>query len=198
MACTSITSSQVEHALTLTEMINQGRRMWLTHASCFAVQTPFLVITFAWENLDQTVLQDTYLTTLYLLVYLAGETKLDLSSPLSVCFSILHCVSDQHSSSFTSSLAPCTNKQTNVNAALVPGGVVWNEMEFWEIRRVCSLLKAPTSSPNSVLWIFSKSARSLDNYFRLKNTKSSYVVGWFCLRMGFIGFAYRTRRIFQE
>ena len=123
MACTSITSSQVEHALTLTEMINQGRRMWLTHASCFAVQTPFLVITFDWENLDQTVLQDTYLTTLYILVYLAGETKLDLSSPLSVCFSILHCVSDQHSSSCTSRLAPCTNKQTNVNAVLVSGGV---------------------------------------------------------------------------
>ena len=115
--------SQVKHALTLTEMINQGGRMWRTPASCFAVWIPFLVITFALANLDQTVLQDIYLTTLYLLVYLAGETQLDLSSPLSFCFSILHCVSDQHSSSCTSRLAPFTNKQTNGYVVLVSGGV---------------------------------------------------------------------------
>ena len=65
MACTALLlhSSQVEHALTRTEMINQGGRMWLTPASCIAVRTPFLVITFDLENLDQTV-RDIYLTTL--------------------------------------------------------------------------------------------------------------------------------------
>ena len=115
--------SQVKHALTLTEMINQGGRMWRTPASCFAEWTPFLVITFALANLDQTVLQDIYLTTLYLLVYLAGETQLDLSKPLSFCSSILHCVSDQLSSSCTSRLAPFTNKQTNGYVVLVSGGV---------------------------------------------------------------------------
>ena len=109
MACTSITSSQVEHALTLSEIINQGRRMRITHASCFAVQTPFLVITFAWENLDQTVLQGTYLTTLYLLVYLAEETKLDLSSRLLLLTTL--CV---RSTLFQLYPKPCPlHKQTN-------------------------------------------------------------------------------------
>ena len=116
-------SSQVKHALTLTEMINQGGRMWRTPASCFEVWTPFIVITFALANMDQTVLQDIYHTTLYLLVNLSGEAPLDLSTPLSFCSSLLYCVSDQHSSSCTSSLAPCTNKQTNGYAVLMSGGV---------------------------------------------------------------------------
>ena len=104
-------SSQVKHALTLTEMINQRGRMWRTPASCCEVWTPFIVITFALANMDQTVLQDIYLTALYLLFYPAAETQVDLSSPLSFCLSILHCVSDQHSSSCTSSPL---HKQTNI------------------------------------------------------------------------------------
>jgi hypothetical protein len=119
--------------------------------SCIAVRPPLL---WAWchisifENLDQPVLQEFYLTSLSILVYLAGETQLDLSSPISFCFSILYCVSDQHYSSCTSSPL---HKQTNKWNCLVV--LVWNELEFWEIRRVCSLLENPISSPNSVLWI---------------------------------------------
>ena len=130
--------SQVKHALTLTEMINQGGRMWRTPASCFAVWIPFLVITFALANLDQTVLQDIYLTTLYLLVYLAGETQLDLSSPLSFC-SPYYTVCQINSLPAVPQDLPLsqTNKQKGMQFYCLVV-LVWNELEFWEIRRVCS------------------------------------------------------------
>ena len=93
-----------------------------------------------------------------------------------------------------------TNKQMGMQfyCLLV---LVWNELEFWEIRRVCSLLENPASSPNSVLWILlllSRSARSLDSYFRLKNIKSSYVGGWVWLRMGFTGLLTELEESFRN
>ena len=48
------------------------------------------------------------------------------------------------------------HKQTNKWVCSSSVWWCWFEMNwnFWEIRRVCSLLENPNSSPNSVLWIF--------------------------------------------
>ena len=71
-------------------------------------------------NLDQNV-QDIGLTTLSISQPGWGGSFGSFSP--AILLLLLHCVSDQHSSRCTTSLAHYMNKQTNVTAVLLSGGV---------------------------------------------------------------------------
>ena len=151
-------------------------------------------------NLDQNV-QDIGLTTLSISQPGWGGSFGSFSP--AILLLLLHCVSDQHSSRCTYSLAHFMNKQTNDCGSII--WWCWLEMSwnFGKLEESAYCLNTQLQVLNLFCWFyyFSQILQEfwIILYFRLKNLESAgNVRKWICFRMGFYGFAQKSRSIFQE